>query len=378
MVTGLNLTPAGMTPTGTELYYLNMGPQHPSTHGVFRVILELDGETVVRAIPVMGYLHRGLEKLAESRTYPQFIPYTDRLDYVASMCNNLAYCQTIEKLAGVEVPERAEYIRVMMAELNRIASHMLFIGATALDFGGATGMMYTFRDRERILDLFNLICGSRLTYSYIRIGGVAADVTPEFVELLQKFLADLPDMLYEYNRLINGNEIFQHRLKGMSIVSAETLASLGVTGPVLRAAGVPYDLRVKKPYSVYNRFEFAIPTGTVGDNWDRYMVRYQEISESAKIIKQALEGLPEGPFMAKAAKIIKPPVGEVYHANETPRGELGFYAVSDGSTKPYRLHVRRPTFYNLGSVDALCRGMKISDVVAVLAVLDPCMGEADA
>ncbi len=378
MATGLNLTPAGMTPTGTELYYLNMGPQHPSTHGVFRVVLELDGETVVRAIPVMGYLHRGLEKLAESRTYPQFIPYTDRLDYVASMCNNLAYCQTIEKLAGIEVPERAEYIRVMMAELNRIASHMLFIGATALDFGGATGMMYTFRDRERILDLFNLVCGSRLTYSYVRIGGVMADISTEFVELLQKFLADLPDMLYEYNRLINGNEIFQHRLKGMSIVSADTLVSLGVTGPVLRAAGVPYDLRLKKPYSVYNRFEFDIPTGTVGDNWDRYMVRYQEISESAKIIKQALEGLPEGPFMAKTAKIIKPPVGEVYHANETPRGELGFYVVSDGSTKPYRLHVRRPTFYNLGSVDELCRGMKISDVVAVLAVLDPCMGEADA
>ena len=378
MATGLNLTPAGMTPTGTELYYLNMGPQHPSTHGVFRVVLELDGETVVRAIPVMGYLHRGLEKLAESRTYPQFIPYTDRLDYVASMCNNLAYCQTIEKLAGIEVSERAEYIRIMMAELNRIASHMLFIGATALDFGGATGMMYTFRDRERILDLFNLVCGSRLTYSYVRIGGVMADISTEFVELLQKFLADLPDMLYEYNRLINGNEIFQHRLKGMSLVSADTLVSLGVTGPVLRAAGVPYDLRLKKPYSVYNRFEFDIPTGTVGDNWDRYMVRYQEISESAKIIKQALEGLPEGPFMAKTAKIIKPPVGEVYHANETPRGELGFYVVSDGSTKPYRLHVRRPTFYNLGSVDELCRGMKISDVVAVLAVLDPCMGEADA
>ena len=375
---GLQLTPAGMTPSGTELYYLNMGPQHPSTHGVFRVVLELDGETVVKAIPVMGYLHRGIEKLAEARTYPQFIPYTDRFDYVSSMCNNLAYCQTIEKLAGIEVPERAEYIRVMMAELNRIASHMLFIGATALDFGGATGMMFAFRDRERILDLFNLVCGARLTFSYVRIGGVMADVTPEFAGLLSQFLADLPAMLREYDLLINGNEIFQHRLKGVSIIPAATIASLGVTGPILRASGVSYDLRKQKPYGIYDRFEFDVPTGTTGDNWDRYYMRVREISESAKIIKQAFEGLPEGPFMGKAPKIVKPPAGEVYHANETPRGELGFYVVSDGSTKPYRLHVRRPTFYNLGSVDELCRGMKISDVVAVLAILDPCMGEADA
>ena len=378
MATAFQLTPAGMTPEGTERFYLNMGPQHPSTHGVFRGILELDGETVVKVIPVMGYLHRGLEKLAEARTYPQFIPYTDRLDYVGAMCNNLAYCQTIEKLAGIEVPERAEYIRVMVAELNRIASHMLFIGATALDFGGATGMMYTFRDRELILDMLNLISGSRLTYSYVRIGGVMSDITPEFCDLLKKFLADLPGMLHEYDLLVNGNEIFQHRLKGTSILPLETLASFGVSGPVLRAAGIPYDLRKKKPYGIYDRFEFDIPTGTVGDNWDRYYVRVQEISQSARIIKQALEGVPEGPFMAKAPKIIKPPAGELYHANETVRGELGFYVVSDGSTKPYRLHIRRPTFYNLGCADEMSRGMKISDFVAVMAVLDPCMGEADA
>ena len=210
----------GITPAGTELYLLNMGPQHPSTHGVLRVLLELDGETVVKATPVMGYLHRGLEKLAEVRTYPQFIPYTDRLDYVSSMCNNLAYCQTVEKLIGAEVPERAEYIRVIMAELNRIASHMLFIGATALDLGGMSGMMYTFRDREYILDLFNLASGSRLTYSYVRIGGVMNDISPEFIDLLRKFLADLPGMLTEYDNLINGNEIFQARLKGVSIVPA--------------------------------------------------------------------------------------------------------------------------------------------------------------
>ena len=374
----MRLEPQGMTPEGTELYCLNMGPQHPSTHGVLRVMLELDGETVVKATPILGYLHRGIEKLAEARTYPQFIPYTDRMYYVSSMCNNLAYCQTVEKLVGVEVPERAEYIRVMMAELNRIASHMLFIGATALDLGGMSGMMYTFRDREYILDLFNLASGSRLTYSYVRIGGVMNDISAEFISLLRQFLADLPGMLTEYDNLINGNEIFQARLKGVSIVPVERLVSLGVTGPVLRASGLRDDLRVKRPYGIYDRFQFEIPTGTVGDNWERYLMRVLEIGESARIISQALESLPEGPVMAKIPKVIKPPVGEVYHANESPRGELGFHIVSDGTTKPYRLHVRRPTFYNLGSVDALCRGVKIADVPAVLAVLDPCMGEADA
>ncbi len=368
----------GTTPEGTELYCLNMGPQHPSTHGVLRVILELDGETVVKATPVLGYLHRGIEKLAESRTYPQFIPYTDRLDYVSSMCNNLAYCQTVEKLLQVEVPERAEYIRVIMAELNRIASHLLFIGSTTLDLGGMTGMLYTFRDREYILDMFNLAAGSRLTYSYVRIGGVMNDLSSEFLGLLRQYLAELPGMLQEYDELINGNEIFQARLKGVSVVPAERLLSLGVTGPVLRAAGVKADLRRTRPYGIYDRFQFDVPTGTVGDNWERYMMRVLEIRESAKIITQALEGLPEGPIMAKIPKVIKPPAGEVYHANESPRGELGFYIVSDGSTKPYRLHIRRPTFYNLGSIEELCRGVKIADMPAVLAVLDPCMGEADA
>ena len=368
----------GTTPEGTELYCLNMGPQHPSTHGVLRVILELDGETVVKATPVLGYLHRGIEKLAESRTYPQFIPYTDRLDYVSSMCNNLAYCQTVEKLLQVEVPERAEYIRVIMAELNRIASHLLFIGSTTLDLGGMTGMLYTFRDREYILDMFNLAAGSRLTYSYVRIGGVMNDLSSEFLGLLRQYLAELPGMLQEYDELINGNEIFQARLKGVSVVPAERLLSLGVTGPVLRAAGVKADLRRTRPYGIYDRFQFDVPTGTVGDNWERYLMRVLEIRESAKIITQALEGLPEGPIMAKIPKVIKPPAGEVYHANESPRGELGFYIVSDGSTKPYRLHIRRPTFYNLGSIEELCRGVKIADMPAVLAVLDPCMGEADA
>jgi NADH-quinone oxidoreductase subunit D len=372
------LQPMGPTADGTEIFHLNMGPQHPSTHGVLRVILELDGETVVRATPVLGYLHRGMEKLAEARTYPQFIPYTDRLDYVSSMCNNLAYCQTVEKLANIEVPERAEYIRVIMAELNRIASHLMFIGATALDLGGMTGMMFSFRDRERVLDLFDLASGSRLTYSYVRIGGVMADITPDFITLLRVFLKDLPGMMKEYDGLINGNEIFQYRVKGMAAIPADRLRSYGVTGPLLRAAGVSQDLRKQRPYGIYPRFSFNVPTGRTGDNWDRYMMRIHEITESASIVAQALEGLPEGPVMAKIPRVIKPPVGEVYHANETPRGELGFYMVSDASTSPYRLHIRRPTFYNLGSIDEICRGLKIADVVAVLAMMDPCMGEADA
>lgn len=378
MATNALLEQIGTTADGTEIYHLNMGPQHPSTHGVLRVVLELDGETVVRAIPVMGYLHRGIEKLAESRMYPQFIPYTDRLDYIAAMCNNLAYCQTVEKLAGIEVPERAEYIRVIMAELNRIASHLLFIGATVLDLGATTGMMFAFRDRERILELLDLASGSRLTYSYVRIGGVMADVTPEFIGLLHEFLKDLPGMMAEYEGLINGNEIFQYRIKGSAVLAADRLLSLGVTGPMLRASGIPYDLRVSKPYGVYSRFKFRVPVGEKGDNWDRYMMRIHEIGQSASIILQALEGLPEGDVMAKIPKIIKPPAGEVYHANESPRGELGFFIVSDGTPVPYRLHIRRPSFYNLGSVDELCRGLKIADVVVVLAMLDPCMGEADA
>jgi len=373
-----SLIPVRTTEAGTEIYQLNMGPQHPSTHGVLRVILELDGEVVIKVTPVLGYLHRGLEKLAEARSYPQFLPYTDRLDYVAAMCNNLAYCQTVEKLAAIEVPERAEYIRVIVAELNRIASHMLFVGATILDFGGITGMMYAFRDRERIMDMFNLVSGARLTYSYVRIGGVMSDINSEFVSLARQFLKDLPGMLAEYNNLINGNEIFQHRLMGTSIVASEKLISLGVTGPILRAAGVDYDLRKQKSYGIYDRFSFNVPTGKTGDNWDRYMMRFLEISESAKIIAQALDGLPEGPFIGKGPKVVKPPVGEVYHSCENPRGELGFHLISDGTTKPYRLHIRRPSFYNVGATDTLCRGMKIADVVAVLAMLDPVMGEVDA
>jgi NADH-quinone oxidoreductase subunit D len=354
-----------------------MGPQHPSTHGVLRVILELDGETVVHAEPDVGYLHRGIEKLAESRTYSQVTPYTDRLDYICGMSNNLAYCLTVEKLLKAEIPERADYLRVIMAELNRIASHFICIGSLAIDLGAVTGMIFAFRGRERVLDLFDLICGSRMTYNYIRIGGVMADATPEFLTALNKFIEDFPGLIGDYDTLITGNEIFYHRLVDTAKLSGKRALELGVTGPILRACGEDVDLRRDEPYSGYDRFHFEVPLRQNGDNWDRYTIRMDEMRQSIEIIKQALASLPEGPIMAKIPKVIKPPKGEAYHRIESPRGELGFYIVSDGGLKPYRLHVRRPSFINLSALDDMCRGAKLSDVVAVLATLDPILGEVD-
>lgn len=361
----------------TETYTLNMGPQHPSTHGVLQVVLELDGERVVQATPRMGYLHRGIEKLAESRTYAQFIPYTDRLDYVSSMGNNLGYCQTVEKLMGIAIPERAEYLRIIMTELNRIASHLIFMGSLAIDLGASTGMMFGFRDRERILDLFDMACGARQTYSYIRFGGVAEDIPPEFIPALRQFLAEFPGMLAEKHGLLTGNEILYHRLKDNAVISAEQALAIGLTGPALRASGVDYDLRKAEPYGFYDRFDFAVPLGQTGDSWDRYLVRMEEMQQSARIVEQALEQLPEGPILTKLQKVLKPPVGEIYHSIENPRGELGYYIVSDGSTKPYRLHVRRPSFINLQALSETCQGLLLADVVAVLATLDSLMGEVD-
>ncbi len=361
----------------TEPYILNMGPQHPSTHGVLQVQLELDGEHILGAKPIMGYLHRGIEKLMESRTYTQCVPYTDRLDYVSSMNNNLGFCETVEKLADIEVPERAEYIRVIVAELNRIASHLIFIGTLMIDLGAATGMIYAFRDREKILDLFNIICGARMTFHYIRVGGVCADAQPEFIEETKKFLDYVPKMLDEYDRLMTGNEIFYHRLKGTSPLTREDVLKYSMSGPNVRASGVDYDIRKIDSYSIYDRFDFAVPLGTNGDNWDRYQVRFHEIIESAKIIRQAIDNLPDGEIMAKVPKVLRPPKGDVYHRVENTRGELGFYIVSDGSTKPYRVHIRRPSFVNLQALDTMCRGMLLADSVAAFSTIDPLMGEVD-
>ncbi len=361
----------------TETYVLNMGPQHPSTHGVLQVQLELDGEEILKAKPVMGYLHRGIEKLMESRTYAQCVPFTDRLDYISSMNNNLGFCETVEELADITVPERAEYIRVICAELNRIASHLIFIGTLMIDLGAATGMIYAFRDREKILDLFNIICGARMTFHYIRIGGVAADAQPEFLEGARKFLDYVPEMLEEYDNLITGNEIFYHRLKGTSPLTKDDVLKYGMSGPNIRASGIDYDIRKIDSYSFYDRFEFDVPLGENGDNYDRYMVRFREIQESARIVRQALDNIPDGDIMAKVPRVLRPPKGDVYHRVENTRGELGFYIVSDGTTKPYRVHIRRPSFVNLQALDTMCRGMLIADAVAAFSTIDPLMGEVD-
>lgn len=361
----------------TQEYVLNMGPQHPSTHGVLQVKLTLDGEHIVKAVPELGYLHRGMEKLMEARTYAQCLPYTDRLDYISSMNNNFGFARAVEELAGIEVPRRAEYIRVIMAELNRIASHLIGIGTLANDLGASTGFIYCFRDREHVLDVFDEVSGARQTFHYIRIGGVARDITPRAIELTEKFLASVPRFLAEYDELLTGNEIFRHRIMGISKMTAEEALRYNMTGPNLRATGIGRDLRKLDGYSVYDEFDFAVPVGRNGDNWDRYNVKLREIRESAKIVRQALDGLPEGDFMAKVPRVLKPPVGDVYSRTEGTRGELGFYIVSDGSTKPYRVHIRRPSFINLQGLAKMCEGYLIGDSVSAYSSIDPIMGEVD-
>lgn len=361
----------------TETYLLNMGPQHPSTHGVLQVKLTLDGERILKAEPVLGYLHRGIEKLMESRTYFQCLPYTDRLDYISSMNNNFGFAHAVEELAGIEVPRRAEFIRVIMAELNRINSHLIGIGTLANDLGASTGMLYCFRDREYILDIFNEVCGARQTFHYIRIGGIAGEFTDKARELTEAFLERVPKFLAEYDQLLTGNEIFTRRIIGISSMTAQEALDLNMTGPNLRAAGVARDLRKLDAYSVYGELDFDIPVGKHGDNWDRYQVKMKEMAESAKIIRQCLDKMPEGSIMAKVPKMLKPPKGEVYSRTEGTRGELGFYIVSDGTTKPYRVHIRRPSFVNMQGLDLMCRGMLIGDSVSAYSSIDPIMGEVD-
>lgn len=360
----------------TQELVLNLGPQHPSTHGVMRFVVHMEGETVTKIIPKMGYLHRGMEKLAEARTYAQFIPYTDRLDYISSPHNNWAYVLTVEKLLGIEVPERAEYLRVIFGELARIVSHQVFLGSMALDMNGFTAWMYPFRDRERVLDLYEMAAGSRLTVNCMRIGGIA-EPPPEFWTALQTFIDDMPDMIDEYNGMILGNEILQSRLKNVGILPKEVAEKFSVTGPVLRASGVDYDVRKAHPYSIYDRFDFNVAVRHGCDSYDRTIIRMDEIVESLKIIKQAVRDIPDGPVMAKVPKVLKPPVGEVYHRVENPKGELGFYIISDGSPKPYRLRIRSGTFINMQVVPVIAMNWKIQDFVIIFATLDACLGEID-
>lgn len=366
-----------MSDLRTEEYVLSMGPQHPSTHGVLRLILKLDGEVILEADPDMGYLHRGVEKMMENRVYIQIIPFVDRLDYLAAMSNDLAVVLPIEKLAGIKPTPRAEYIRVIMCELQRIASHLVWLGTFSLDLGAVTPFLYCFRERERIVDLFEMAAGSRLTYNYIRYGGVAQDISEEFIKEAKTFLNYFKPRIDEYEMLLTQNPIFLQRTKGVGVIEPKWAIAYGISGPMLRASGVKRDLRKDSPYSTYSQFSFDIPTGTVGDCWDRYIVRIIEMRESIKIVEQALAGLPAGEYKTKVMLNLRPPAGEAYVPIESPRGELGFYFVSSGANKPYRMKVRAPSFCNMNILKELLRGCKIADVVAILGTVDVVLGEVD-
>jgi NADH/F420H2 dehydrogenase subunit C len=364
----------------TDRIVVNMGPQHPSTHGVFRMVLTLDGETIVDLYPVVGYLHRNHEKIGERNTWLMNMPFTDRLDYITSMSNNLGYALTVEKLLGVKPPERAEYIRVIMAEFTRIASHMVAIGSILSDMGAFfTPMLYALEERELILDLFEMTAGSRMMCNYARFGGVAADLPDEFEPLARELAFNrLPRTIDEIDRLIAENEIVLARSKGIGVLPPGVAIRYSVSGPVLRASGVRYDIRRADPYSIYDRFEFDIPTLPNGDVYDRYALRIEEMRQSCRIIRQALDGLPSGEIIAKKpAWQIRVPAGESYGRVENPKGELGYYVVSDGGTNPYRYHVRSPCFVNLGVLGELCKGHKVADVVIILGSIDLTMGEVD-
>ncbi len=365
-------------PLKTEPVVINIGPQHPSTHGVFRMRVTFDGEVIVDMEPVLGYLHRGIEKLAEGRTYTQNITLTDRLDYVASMTNNLAYVMAVEKLAGIKVPERAEYLRVIMSEMMRISSHLIAVGAFINDLGAFfTPFMYMFREREKLLDLFEMVCGQRLTYNYMRIGGVSHDIPEEFLPALGKFVAEMPHFIDEYDQLLRENEIVLVRSKGVGILPREQAINASAAGPVLRGSGVKWDLRKADPYSVYDRFDFEIPTGEIGDNYDRYRVRIEEMRNSVHILEQAISQLPKGEVQAKVPQLLRPAKGEAYGHIEGPKGELGFYLVSDGSIAPYRFHVRAPTLINLTALRDMVIGWKLADAIITLGSIDICLGEVD-
>jgi NADH-quinone oxidoreductase subunit D len=365
------------TVLGADEIILNMGPQHPSTHGVLRVKLKLDGERVVGSECIIGYLHRGVEKIAEHRTYQQFAPYVDRMDYVAAVSNGLGYCEAVEKLLGAEAPPRARVVRTILTELQRIASHLLWLGTHALDIGALTPIFYCFREREEILKIFEKYCGARLTTHAFRIGGLQYETYDGFESEVKRFCNDLDHKIDEYETLLTQNRIWTGRTKGVGPLSAADAIAMGVTGPVLRASGVQWDIRKAAPYAAYDQYEFDIPTGKNGDTYDRYLVRMEEMRQSRRICLQAVENIPSGPIMARIGKVLKPPPGEVYHAIEAPKGELGYYMVSDGTTQPYRVRVRPPSFINLQAFDQMARGSLVADVVAIIGTLDIVLGEVD-
>ncbi len=356
---------------------LNFGPQHPSTHGVLRLILKVDGEKILEARPDIGYLHRGTEKLFETETYPMGIPHTDRMDYVAAATNNHAYCLTIEKLLGLEVPRRAQLIRVILDELQRLSSHLVWLGTSGIDLGAVTPFWYAFREREQILDFFEEYCGARLTLNCMRIGGLPFDLTPGWVERLLEFVDDLPSRIDEYEELLTDNRIWKKRTVGIGVISAEECIEYGLTGPILRGSGVAWDLRRAQPYECYDELDFVVPTRQNGDTYDRYIVRVQEMRQSARILRQCLDRLEPGDIRGKVPRVIKPAAEEVYASVESPKGELGFYCVSNGTNRPYRMHCRPPSFINLQALPRLAKGHLISDLVALIGTIDIVLGEVD-
>ena len=366
----------------TEEMVLNMGPQHPSTHGVLRLELALEGEIITNVIPHIGYLHRCFEKHCEAMTYPQIVPYTDRMDYLSPMGNEFGYAIAMEKLLGIQVPERVEYIRVIMAELQRISSHLVALGTYGADIGAFTPFLYCFRDREKILSLFEMTCGARLLYNYIWVGGLSHDLHPDFIRKTREFIKEFRPNLKEVNDLLSHNRIFIDRTANVGILPIDTAINYGVSGPNLRGSGIKWDVRREDPYSVYHKFNYDIPVGegkygTVGDSWDRYYVRVLEMEESCKIIEQAIEQIPEGDVQSAIPKRIKPPVGQVYARVENPRGDLGYFIISDGSTSPYRVKVRAPSFVSMQVLNELCKGYMVADVVTILGSIDIVLGEID-
>jgi NADH-quinone oxidoreductase subunit D len=361
----------------TKELEINMGPQHPSTHGVLRVRLKLDGERVVDAESIIGYLHRGVEKIAENRNYIKCVPYFDRTDYIAAVSNVYGYVLGVEKMLGIEVPERARRIRIMMTEFNRIASHLLWLATHAIDIGAMTVFLYCFREREEVLKLFEAIFGARLTTHAFRLGGLWLDMPPGFEAACRKFIDEFPARVDEYEQLLTRNRIWLERTQGVGVISAEEAIDWGLSGPPLRGSGVDHDIRKLRPYGGYEQFQFDVPMGKNGDTYDRYLIRLEEMRQSRRIIAQILDDLPDGPVRGRAPKIPKPPVGEYYSAIESPRGELGYYIVSDGSPQPFRLRIRPPTFISLQALRRLVRGHLVADVVAIIGTLDIVLGEID-
>jgi NADH-quinone oxidoreductase subunit D len=385
-----------------EILTINMGPSHPSTHGVLRLVLKLDGERVVSCVPDLGYLHRGMEKIAENKTYHQFIPYTDRLDYLAPLSTNVAYVLAVEKLMGLTIPPRGQVIRVICCEIARISSHLLWLGTHALDLGAATVFFHTFREREVLYTLIEQLTGARLTTSYTRVGGLACDLPDGWTDGVRRFVNSFPKKVDEFEKLLTRNRIWMDRTQNVGVISKEDAIAYGVSGPNLRAAGVEFDLRKAFPYSSYEQFDFEIPTGTVGDIYDRYLVRMEEMRQATRILDQALRKLPGGPINNESRKVLlpdktrvltamedlihqfmlvtealTPPPGEVYHAVEAPKGEVGFYICSTGGKSPYRLRIRSASFCNLHVLSKIVTGGLVADVVATIASLDPVMGEVD-